>query len=238
MNSDWGELQITSEEIENLIDLNPITTLALDAYRAFTFKKPKQILSVLLTEVFAFSLLLMFTMSISFITLRNSEKLQDAASFIRLLAGISVLSLVGVWLGNIYIWKQAKKIKSLARLLDEIDKYNNVVQAIILIEKLEVADRSNPPSHQPEITQDVVEVMQGIRESLISALRVARIIKNHKSLLNTRYQLLDSLENNLNTLVSLDMSDQASEYSRLLKESLQIGMSVHQEVRKLKNQNF
>ncbi|CAD5917594.1 hypothetical protein PCC9214_00446 [Planktothrix tepida] len=34
--------------------------------------------------------------------------------------------------------------------------------------------------------------------------------------------------------MALDVTNQASEYGRLLNETLEIGMSVHQEVRKLK----
>ena len=51
MQSDLGALQITAQEIEVLVDLSPSNILAIDAYRAFILKRPKQILSVLLTEL-------------------------------------------------------------------------------------------------------------------------------------------------------------------------------------------
>ena len=35
--------------------------------------------------------------------------------------------------------------------------------------------------------------------------------------------------------MSFDMSDSASEYGRLLNESLRIGITVHKEMRKLQN---
>jgi len=38
--------------------------------------------------------------------------------------------------------------------------------------------------------------------------------------------------------MSFEVSNQANEYGRLLNESLQIGMSVHKEVRKLQNHSF
>jgi hypothetical protein len=200
MQSDLGALQITAQEIEDFVDLSPSNTLALDAYRAFILKRPKQILSVLLTELFALGLLLTF--------------------------------------GNVYLWKQCQKVKSLARLMDEVDKYNGVIQAITLVDELELVGNSTTQLNHLSNRQEVVEALKVTKESLISALRVQRILRRHKSFIGSRYELLANLENNLNTLMSFEVSNHASEYGRLLNESLQIGMSVHKEVRKLQNHSF
>jgi len=239
MQSDLGALQITAQEIEDFVDLSPSNTLALDAYRAFILKRPKQILSVLLTELFALGLLLTFVMPVSFIALRNLGKLpEDTAGIIRIFTVILGLSVLSILLGNVYLWKQCHKVKSLARLMDEVDKYNGVIQAITLVDELELVGNSTTQLNHLSNRQEVVEALKVTKESLISALRVERILRRHKSFIGGRYELLANLENNLNTLMSFEVSNQASEYGRLLNESLEIGMSVHKEVRKLQNHSF
>jgi len=239
MQSDLGALQITAQEIEDFVDLSPSNTLALDAYRAFILKRPKQILSVLLTELFALGLLLTFVMPVSFIALRNLGKLpEDTVGIIRVFTGILGLSLLSILTGNVYLWKHRQKVKSLARLMDEVDKYNGVIQAITLVDELELVGNSTTQLNHLSNRQEVVEALKVTKESLISALRVERILRRHKSFMDSRYELLANLENNLNTLMSFEVSNQANEYARLLNESLQIGMSVHKEVRKLQNHSF
>lgn len=239
MQSDLGALQITAQEIEDFVDLSPSNTLALDAYRAFILKRPKQILSVLLTELFALGLLLTFVMPVSFIALRNSGKLpEDTAGIIRIFTGILGLSVLSILLGNVYLWKKCQKVKSLARLMDEVDKYNGVIKAITLVDELELVGNSTTQLNHLSNRQEVVEALKVTKESLISALRVERILRRHNNFMESRYELLANIENNLNTLMSFEVSNQASEYGRLLNESLQIGMSVHKEVRKLQNHSF
>ncbi len=239
MQSDLGALHITTEEIEDLVDLNPSKTLAVDAYRAFILKRPKSIVSVLLTELLAFGLLLTFVMPVSLIILRNAGKVpEDTAGIIRLFTVILGVCLLSIPIGNIYLLKQAKTVKSLARLMDEVDKYNGVIQAITLVDEIELVVNSTTQLNHLSNRQEVVTALQVTKESLISALRVEKIIRRHKNFVEGRYELLANIENNLNTLLSFEVSNQASEYGRLLNESLQIGMSVHKEVRKLQNQKF
>lgn len=239
MLSDLGALHITAEEIEDLVDLNPSKTLAIDVYRGFILKRPKSILSVFLTELFTFGLLLTFVMPVSLIILRSLGKIpEDTSALIRLFTVILGLCLLSIPIGNIYLWKQVKTVKSLARLMDEVDKYNGVIQAITLVDELELVTNSTTQLNHLSNRKEVFKALKVTKESLISALRVERIIRRHKSFIDGRYELLVNIENNLNTLLSFEVSNQASEYGRLLNESLQIGMSVHKEVRKLQNQKL
>jgi hypothetical protein len=117
MPSGLGELKITADEIEDLVDLSPGNILAVDAYRAFILRKPKQVLSVLLTELFAFGLLLIFVAPVSFIVLRNSGNLpEETTGLIWLFVIVLGLCLLGILIWNIYLWKQARQMKSLAKL--------------------------------------------------------------------------------------------------------------------------
>lgn len=236
MTSDLGELRITAAEIEDVTDLSSSNIFALDAYRAFILRRPKAVISVVLTEIFALVLILILVMPVSFVVLRNSGKLPGDMMGITwsftIILGFSVL---GILIGNIYLWRQAKQLKSLAKLLDEVERYNGTIQALTLIDELESVGHSTTQLHRFN-AREVVEALTVIKESLVSALRVERILRKHESFIEGRYELLSNLENSLNTLMSFEMSDRASEYGRLLHESLQIGLSVHKEMRKLQHQ--
>lgn len=239
MASDLGELRITAAEIEDLADLSPSNIFAIDAYRAFILRRPKAVISVVLTELFALGLILIFVLPISFVVLRNSGSLtEDTMGITRLFTIILGLSLLGVVIWNVYLWKQAKQLKSLVRLLDEVDNYNGAIKALTLIDELESVGHSTTQLNRFNAREEVVEVLKVTKESLISALRVERILRKHENSIESRYELLANLGNNLNTLMSFDMSDRASEYGRLLNDSLQIGLSVHKEMRKLQHQKF
>ncbi|HEY9603149.1 MAG TPA: hypothetical protein V6C85_16160 [Allocoleopsis sp.] len=75
MTSDLGELRITAAEIEDVTDLSSSNIFALDAYRAFILRRPKAVISVVLTEMFSLVLILILVMPVSFVVLRNSGKL-------------------------------------------------------------------------------------------------------------------------------------------------------------------
>jgi len=82
---------------------------------------------------------------------------------------------------------------------------------------------------------DAIEALQITRESLVCALRTERIMRENKDFIDRRYELFANIESNLAALMAVNVSDRATEYGRLLNEALEIGMSVHKEVRKLQN---
>lgn len=143
MPSDLEALPITGEEIDELVNFSPDNTLAIDIYRAFILHKPNSFLSVLLTELFALILLLIFVAPVSLLVLRNSDNLsEDLPDILQIFTVILGLCLLGVSIWNAFLWKRAKQMKSLARLLDEIDKYNGVIQTLTLIDELESVGNS------------------------------------------------------------------------------------------------
>lgn len=236
MQSDLGALSITAEVIDKLIDLSPVNILAIDIYRAFMLRQAKPFFSVVFTDIVGLILLLVFVAPVTLILLRNLGKLpEDVPSILRLFTIILGVCLLGIAIWNVQLWKQAKQMKSLVRLLDEVDKYNGVIKTLTLIDEIESISNSMTQGDRPSSRKEVIEALKVTKESLIGALKVERLIRKHDGFNERRYQLLANLENNLNTLMSFDMSNQASEYGRLLNESLQIGMSVHKEMRKLQN---
>ncbi|MBD1891462.1 hypothetical protein H6F82_19515 [Coleofasciculus sp. FACHB-SPT9] len=232
MQADLENLQMTKEDLETLVDLDPSTALAIDAYRGFILKNPKQMLSVLLTELFILMLVLIFVMPVSLILLRNAGSLPGNTDGVtRLLIIISSISLLGVLIWNAYFWQQVKQVKSLSRLLDKVDKYNRVIQAIALIDELESASRSPSRCNNLSTRKEVIQALSITKETLSSALQAEMLMRKHRQFLSNHYELFANLEENLTSLLSFSLSDRVDEYSCLLNESLQIGISVHKELK-------
>jgi len=236
MQADLENLLLTTEELENLVDLDTSTALAIDAYRGFILKNPKQMLSVLLTELFIFILVLIFVMPVSLIVLRNVGALPGNTDGVtKLLTLILSISLLGVLIGNVCFWQQVKQVKSLARLMDKVDKYNHVIQAIALIDELESASRSPSRCNSLSTRKEVIQALSITKETLSSALQAEKLMRKHRKFLSSHHELFANLENNFTNLISFDLSHQVNEYTHLVNESLQIGLSVHKELKKLNN---
>ena len=236
MQADLENLLLTKEELETLVDLDTSTALAIDAYRGFILKNPQQMLSVLLTELFIFILVLIFVMPVSLIVLRNVGALPGNTDGVtKLLTLILSISLLGVLIWNVCFWQQVKQVKSLARLMDKVDKYNHVIQAIALIDELESASRSPSRCNSLSTRKEVIQALSITKETLSSALQAEKLMRKHRKFLSSHHELFANLENNFTNLISFDLSHQVNEYTHLVNESLQIGLSVHKELKKLNN---
>ncbi|MGB3693209.1 MAG: hypothetical protein WA865_21545 [Spirulinaceae cyanobacterium] len=232
MEIDLESLKLTPEQLEDLVELDTSTTIAVDFYRAFVFKKPQQIFSVLITELALFVAMLISIYPITLIILRNSNNLPTTTAgtnqLLLVLLFFSLVCLAGI---NAYIWRGAKSLKSLARLMEETDKYNSVVHTLEVMERLDSVSGANSIQNRGE----VFEILQATKRSLISAVNIEKVMRKHQGFLANRQDLVTSLENNLTTLITFDPSSAAQEYQQLLNDTLQIGMTVHKEVGKLQS---
>jgi len=125
MQPDLADLQITPKQLDQLTGLDISETFMGRAYRPSLFRHPRRLLSFLLTELLTLGLILIFCLPIGLVIARNtgvlSGEIQSTAQFLVRMLGISI-ALFGVWNG--YIWLQGKSLKTLAHLLDEVDKYS------------------------------------------------------------------------------------------------------------------
>ncbi|MBD1863597.1 MULTISPECIES: hypothetical protein [Trichocoleus] len=237
MQSDLKALKIGEGELENLsgLDVNDIFIGGIfgGTYRPSVWRDSKKLFFFCLTEVSVFVLILVFTLPVGFILTQNPAQvggeIQQALQFFVINLSVAFILMLG-W--NFYLWSKQKGLASLANLLDEVDKYNEVIKAVEIIDKLAAI------GHLPAnlINRDeVLEALRVTRESLVCALMTEKILRQHKSFIARRHELFTNIENNLLTLRTLEVNSQASEYGRLLNEAIQIGMSVYKEVKKLQN---
>ena len=138
----------------------------------------------------------------------------------------------GLFLEDIYKIVITNKNQHLIKLFDDVDKYNSIIQAIAINDKIEAAGNSQVKlSNRTE----VIKALKLIREDLIRALKTERIIRENKKFIDDHTDLFAI---NLNTLTALQINDMASEHGRLLNEALQIAIEVREEIKKLQDENL
>ncbi len=142
---------------------------------------------------------------------------------ILLLIVVPTLVFLGRWL-----WRRKVSPQSLAKLLDEVDEYHKLIEAIDINDQL--ASSGNLQSNL-EDREKVIAALKLIREDLVRALKTERILRDNKKLIAQKHELLID---NLSNLQALQASSEASEYAQLLNQSLQIALDVQDQIRKLR----
>lgn len=231
MQPDLVDLQITSNQLEKLTGMDISDAFMGKVYRPSVFRSFRRLLPFLVTEALTLGLILIFCLPIGLVMGRGFGLLTgDAGStvaFLLVTLSVSVLLFAG-W--NFYMWRQGKRLKTLAHLLDEVDKHNEIIEALHVMDEL---GRVNPTAMQLLDRTEVVQALSATRESLINALMTERVLRKHQRFMSRRQELFTNIETNLSTLQTLQINDQANEYGQLLNEALQIGLSIRRELDQL-----
>ncbi|MBD2196184.1 MULTISPECIES: hypothetical protein [Calothrix] len=127
------------------------------------------------------------------------------------------------------LWRKFTCPQGLTILLDEVDKYHAVINAIDINDQLATSGNSQSSIDDRD---RVISALQLIREDLVRALKTERILRDNKKLLANNQELF---VNNLANLQALQQSNQAGEYAQFLNQSLQIALDVQAEINKLQS---
>lgn len=119
---------------------------------------------------------------------------------------------------------------SLNTLLHEVDRFNAVVKAININDRIEEAGNQEVCIKE---RKRVLEALKYTRADLVRALKTERILRENRNFIVNNSELL---ANNLATLTQMQVSEQASEHGRLLNEALEIALDVQQEMKRLQSQ--
>lgn len=234
MQSNLPDLRITEPQLEKLIGLEVNNVLMFDIFNtpiSQAWRHPQRFLSLCLTVFFIFGFILALVFTFGLLLARNSgQSFEDPANIFWFLQVAAIASLIVTLACNLYLWMKAKNFIELINLLDEVNKYNELIEAVEIVEKLEAASKSEINLMNRSALIASLEIT---RESLIAALKTEKLLRENKGLIARRHEVFAYLENNFTNLMALDTSNKAGEYGRLLNESLQIGIDVHKEVKKL-----
>ena len=218
MTSDLQALRITWAELDQVTGLDIGAVFMGGIIRPSVWRSRRQLLSLVITECLVLGTIFIVCVGLGLVLVRQQEGFDQ-------LGGL-LLGLAGAIAWHLYQWQRSKTFITLARLLDECDRHNDIIQALQVMAELESAQVTTPefPRHR-----EVLTALQATRDSLISALMTEKILRRHRVLLERRQELFGTIETNLATLQSLQVNHQASEYRQFLQEALNIGLAVQQE---------
>ncbi|MFM2064270.1 MAG: hypothetical protein RLZZ507_3941 [Cyanobacteriota bacterium] len=163
------------------------------------------------------------------------------ANWITIPSGI-LLILFSIWLGGVIqtilylLWKskgnfiKRNMTNCLKVLLNDVERYNAVIKAIDINDQIEEAGN---PEVGIKHRERVIEALNFTKLDLVRALKTERILRENKNFLLTNSDLF---ANNLASLTSIQVTEQATEHDQLLNEALQIALDVQYEMRRLQNQ--
>jgi hypothetical protein len=135
------------------------------------------------------------------------------------------------------LWKAKNKFlnrnmtNSLRILLNDVERYNSVIKAIDINDQIEDVGNLGVGIQERE---KVLEALELTRNDLIRALKTERILRENKHFIITNSNLFT---NNLATLASMQVSEEATEHGRILNEALQISLDVQEEMKRLQSKN-
>ena len=217
MQPDLIGLEISKGELRRLTGFDPE-----DVFRPSILKDSKKRLGFLINEMLV--TLALTPIIVGFIY--AFIILPTIGSSIRLGILLLILVPIPVIVGR-SLWRQLTCPQALTTLLDEVDKYHDLIKAIDINDQLAASGNSHSSIKDRD---KVIAALQLIREDLVRALKTERILRDNERLLANNQELF---VNNLASLQALQVSSQAGEYAQLLNQSLQIAFDVQAEIRKL-----
>ena len=220
-----ANLRITPHEIERLSGLE-ISDHLLNGFLWGTYRLPirtsRRLLAVMITEPLVFGLSLIVSIPLGLAFSRGMTSDQDVVVVIGAIA-------IGLWIiRQLRMGYQARQLRTLMRLLDEVDRYHQVIEAVELFGRLGTVDDLKVQANTP-----ILKALNKARESLIAGLMTEKILRQNRGLLSRRQALLENIEENLMTLQSLELQHQAQSFGDILDQALAISIRVQDEVTKL-----
>ncbi|NEZ64124.1 hypothetical protein D0962_15220 [Leptolyngbyaceae cyanobacterium CCMR0082] len=225
-------LRITNRDLDELTGLD-ISDLSMGwGTRLSVFRRPRLRWAWLINQGLVLAVALVLWLPVCLVLGRNVAQ-QAVVVFM----GIGVVGAIATTLahGSYGIYK-GRQLKVLSHLLDEVDRFNEMIKAVEILEELRQADRTSRrlALDNPDAVKEALHLT---RESLVCGLTSDKIMRKHQRFIARRHELFASIETNVSSLQSLQASEMAGDYAQLLNEALQVGTSVHQELRRITPDN-
>jgi hypothetical protein len=219
MSADWQNLRLSPREIEQWSGLEVgdrwVGGILLGVYRFSKLQHPLAWVGWVLFELATGALLFVFTLPIGLGIARMIPSTRV------MLISMAVTTLGGMVVLHGYRWRKGRSLQTLLHLLDEIDRYHEVLAAIAVADQLAVAQGKT-------LTTAHHETLQLTRDCLITGLKTERILRAQPNWIAQDGAI--HLEQSLTLLKTLDLQTQADEYAEILQQSVDIAQRVQQEL--------
>lgn len=235
MRDDLQGLEITRKELQDLTNLpvNEELILILNPLKMGVSQFIEKLKGSEGMTVFFIGFSTLFLVHIVFdFFLQFFESLERIPSWILLMAFSLIIGLL-LQVNLFVIWKYKTRIlkkkmtNSLKILLEDVNRYNSVIKAIDINDQIESAGHKQVSIKE---RKRVLEALRLTRADLVRALTTERILRENQKFLLSNTELFT---NNLTTLISMQVTEQAHDHGRLLNEALQIALDVQYEMRRL-----
>lgn len=244
---DWEELKISQAELNRIFEPNLITSWAIALGRVLLLYQPQYRSSLFLTQCSWLFIIWLFFFPVSLIAFRKLELLSSTSSgLVTVLLATASTSILVLLIFNCYLWQKAKKLKLLIKLWQKVINYNQLIndfQLLANINQIAVRDKADSQNNS-DSNNSLAEfkiALKLTKNSLLKSIELESFIyrqatKSDLAVLSPsyRYQSLLNLENDLTNL-SLSAIDSDTKYQELINEAVNLGLSVHQEIRKIKS---
>lgn len=220
-------LLMTSRELEKLCGKEVNDLFVGGICRPSVFRNWQNFLAFAVLELAVAGVLLIFSLVISLGVFRGAQDLSQGANAIAFIWVSGSLMLCGLLAWNLWMVLARKPLRMLMRLLDEVDRYNELVKTIEVMEQIQAITPSPERSHDRTVVLTAVELT---RDSLVSGLMMERILRENRGLLARQQDLMLHLEHNGANLTVLELHDRAQEYSDTVRSAIAIGLWVKAEV--------
>ncbi|MGI0495065.1 hypothetical protein ACN4EG_25045 [Alkalinema pantanalense CENA528] len=220
-------LIMTSRELEKLCGKEVNDLFVGGICRPSVFRSGQKMLAFLVLELAVAGILLIFSLVISLGCFRGVQDLSQGANaiaFVGLTVGLMLLGLLG-W--NLWMVLARQPLRMLMRLLDEVDRYNELVQTIEVMDQIQAITPSPERNHDRTVVLTAVELT---RDSLVSGLMMERLLRENRGLLARQQDLLLHLEHNGAHLTVLELHDRAQGYADMMQSAIEIGQFVRAEM--------
>ncbi|NJM74639.1 MAG: hypothetical protein HC852_01395 [Acaryochloridaceae cyanobacterium RU_4_10] len=190
-------------------------------YRFSQLQYPMEWFGWLLFEGLTAAMLFVFTLPVGLGVARVLPTLGETRV---MLVSMGVSTLVGMVVWHSYRIRKGRSLQTFMHLLDEIDRYHKVLQAVVVLDRL--ATVRGPILESPER----FETLQITRDCLVTGLKTERIMREQGSFFAQLQDGFAHLDQSLALLKASEMQAQADEYAMILQQSLLIGKRVQEEL--------
>ena len=241
MSSDWEKLKVSQAELDKILVLDITSNWAIALSRVFLLRQTKERQSLFFTECSILFLSLLFLFPLSLIVFRKLELLAaNSSGLIVVLLSTIGLSILFLIIFNYYLWQKAKRLKFLSQLLTKVAAHNQLINDFQLLANLNRLTNNSSIDNPVQSLVELQQVFKLTKNSLLQGIKLEGFIYRHQQ---TKYNnsstysgdregLLANLEQNLVNLASLETNSDR-EYRELLKEAIDLDISVHQQMSKI-----
>ena len=232
----WDKISISQAELESLLLSDIFYNWAIDLCRVLILHKKKYFQPLLITEAAIVFLEIILLFPLNLLIFRNVGIVSNNSYGLIIILLLSIaIALSLLLLVNYWLWLKAKRLKPIAIILEKVEDFNHLIETFKTLTDLSYFnDRKNWLPKSAESSLDIEEILLTTRNSLVQSMKIHNTLYLKTSHNRDVYQLFANLEKKLVHFLSLPHDNSNREYQQTLAEIINLGLTVHQEVKKIK----